>query len=140
MEDKRIVQEILNGGSTRLFAPVVQRYSGMMLSKALTITHNRDRAAEAVQMAFAKAYASLDAWRGDSLGPWLVTITLHTALHLIILISLLMAPNWRMWLTRLTLKSGNGCCRTWNGPSPPYPPATDNSSHCIIIRKRKPTR
>lgn len=82
MEDKRIVQEILNGGSTRLFAPVVQHYSGMMLSKALTITHNRDRAAEAVQTAFAKAYASLDAWRGDSLGPWLVTITVHTALHL----------------------------------------------------------
>ncbi len=82
MEDKLIVQELLNGGNTRLFAPVVQRYSGMMLSKALTITRNRDRAAESVQMAFAKAYANLDSWRGDTLGPWLLTITMHVALNM----------------------------------------------------------
>ena len=82
MEDKQIVQKILNGGNTRLFTPVVQCYSGMMLSKALTITRNYDRAAEAVQMAFAKAYANLDSWRGDTLGPWLLTITMHTALNL----------------------------------------------------------
>ncbi|MBR4389372.1 MAG: sigma-70 family RNA polymerase sigma factor [Prevotella sp.] len=82
MEDKQIVQKIMNGGNTRLFTPVVQRYSGMMLSKALTITRNRDRAAEAVQMAFTKAYANLDAWRGDTLGPWLMTITMHTALNM----------------------------------------------------------
>jgi RNA polymerase sigma-70 factor (ECF subfamily) len=82
MEDKLIVQELLNGGNTRLFAPVVQRYSGMMLSKALTITRNRERAAESVQMAFAKAYANLDSWRGDTLGPWLLTITMHVALNM----------------------------------------------------------
>lgn len=82
MEDKLIVQELLNGGNTRLFAPVVQRYSGMMLSKALTITRNRERAAESVQMAFAKAYANLDSWRGDTLGPWLITITMHVALNM----------------------------------------------------------
>jgi RNA polymerase sigma-70 factor (ECF subfamily) len=82
MEDKLIVQELLNGGNTRLFASVVQRYSGMMLSKALTITRNRERAAESVQMAFAKAYANLDSWRGDTLGPWLLTITMHVALNM----------------------------------------------------------
>ena len=82
MEDKLIVQELLNGGNTRLFAPVVQRYSGMMLSKALTIARNRERAAESVQMAFAKAYANLDSWRGDTLGPWLLTITMHVALNM----------------------------------------------------------
>ncbi len=33
-------------------------------------------------MAFAKAYANLDSWRGDTLGPWLITITMHVALNM----------------------------------------------------------
>lgn len=83
MDDKSLVNNILRSGDTRSFAELVQRYSGMVFSKALGVVHDEELAAEVLQQTFVKAYDRLDTWRGERLGPWLVTIALHTSLDLL---------------------------------------------------------
>ena len=74
MNDKELVREVLDSGRTKSFAIVVKRYSGMLYSKSLGVVHSKELAAEVVQQTFIKAYANLDSWRGEQLGPWLTMI------------------------------------------------------------------
>ena len=61
----------------------MQRYGGMIFSKAIGIVRSDELAAEVVQQTFIRAYDRLDTWSGRQLGPWLVTIAMHTALNLL---------------------------------------------------------
>ncbi|MBP5380259.1 MAG: sigma-70 family RNA polymerase sigma factor [Bacteroidaceae bacterium] len=81
MEDREIVREIVEQGRTGLFTEIVKRYSGLVYSKALGVVRREDLAADVTQTTFVKAYEQLAFWRGERLGPWLVTISMHTALH-----------------------------------------------------------
>ena len=83
MEDRELIEDILRRGQTQRFAIVVQRYSGMVYSKAISLVKREEMAAEVTQQTFVKAYEQLDVWRGQALGPWLATIAMHTALHLL---------------------------------------------------------
>jgi len=83
MTDRELVEDILKRGRTQCFADIVRRYSGMVYSKALSVVHRDELAAEVVQQTFVKAYERLDVWRGQELGPWLVVIAMHTALHVL---------------------------------------------------------
>lgn len=83
MNDSKIVEQIVRHRQTRLYAAVVAKYSGMVLSKALCITHDKELAAEVAQQTFIKAYTSLDSWAGgESLGPWLSVISQHLAINM----------------------------------------------------------
>lgn len=81
MEDRELVEQILEQGRTSCFAELVQRYSGKVYSKALGVVHREELAAEVTQETFVKAYERLALWRGQQMGPWLTTIAMHTALH-----------------------------------------------------------
>ncbi len=81
MTDREAVEEITRKGHTQCFAELVQRYSGMVYSKALSVVHREEVAGEVTQQTFVKAYEQLDVWRGQQMGPWLVTIALHVALR-----------------------------------------------------------
>ena len=83
MSDKELVREVLDSGRTKSFATIVKKYSGMLYSKSLGVVHSKELAAEVVQQTFIKAYANLDSWRGEQLGPWLTMIAMHTALNLL---------------------------------------------------------
>ena len=83
MEDRELVREIVEQGRTGLFAEIVKHYSGMVYSKALGIVHREDLAADVTQTTFIKAYEQLDCWRGQQLAPWLVTIAMHSTLHIL---------------------------------------------------------
>lgn len=80
MEDRELVAQVLKNGDTKCFAQVVSRYSGMIFSKAIGIVKREKLAKDVTQQTFIKAYDRLDCWLGDSLGPWLTTIAMHTAL------------------------------------------------------------
>ena len=82
MEDKELVEHIREG-RTGLFADIVKRYSGMVYSKALGVVHREELAAEVTQQTFVRAYEQLAVWRGQKMGPWLLTIAMHTALHIL---------------------------------------------------------
>lgn len=79
MTDRELAQQVIQG-SHKAFAEIVHRYSGMVFSKALGVTHSEEGAAEVTQQAFVRAYESIDAWRGTELAPWLSAIAVHTAL------------------------------------------------------------
>jgi len=83
MSDRELVEQITRHGQTQCFAEVVKRYSGVVYSKALRVVHREELAAEVTQQTFVKAYEQMDFWRGQQLGPWLVAIALHTALHIL---------------------------------------------------------
>ena len=83
MTDKELVNEVLQGNSQRSFSEIVSRYSGMVFSKALGIVKREDLAKDVAQQTFIKAYERLAYWRSDKLGPWLVSIAMHTALKAI---------------------------------------------------------
>lgn len=83
MEDRELVNSVISNGDTRCFARIVGRYSAMVYSKALGLTHREELAAEVTQQTFVKAYDRLACWRGQSLGPWLVMIASHTALNIL---------------------------------------------------------
>lgn len=83
MEDRELVNSVIAHGDTKCFARIVSRYSAMIYSKALGLTHREELAAEVTQQTFVKAYDRLAYWRGQSLGPWLVTIASHTALNIL---------------------------------------------------------
>lgn len=81
MEDRELVHEVLQHGNKQCFAEIVKRYSGMVFSKAIGIVRREELAKEVTQQTFIKAYTRLEYWRSDKLGPWLVTIAMHTALN-----------------------------------------------------------
>ena len=81
MTDRELVNEVLHEHRTQAFAQIVSRYSGMVFSKALGMVKREELAKEVAQQTFVKAYERLAYWRSDKLGPWLVTIAMHTALN-----------------------------------------------------------
>lgn len=83
MTDKELAQQVVLHGSQKAFAEIVHRHSGMVFSKALSMMHTEEGAAEVTQQTFVRAYESLDAWRGTELAPWLAAIAAHTALKLL---------------------------------------------------------
>jgi RNA polymerase sigma-70 factor (ECF subfamily) len=80
MTDRELTYQVTQRGSHKAFAEIVHRYSAMVFSKALGVTHSEGGAAEVTQQTFVRAYENLDTWRGTELGPWLVAIAAHTAL------------------------------------------------------------
>lgn len=80
MTDRELTYQVTQRGSHKAFAEIVHRYSTMVFSKALGVTHSEEGAAEVTQQTFVRAYENLDTWRGTELGPWLVAIAAHTAL------------------------------------------------------------
>jgi len=83
IEDKELVKRVIGSGDTKCFATIVSRYSGMVFSKALRLTHREELAAEITQQTFVKAYEGLECWHGQSLAPWLAAIASHTALNIL---------------------------------------------------------
>lgn len=83
MTDREIVEEILTKGRTQCYAEIVRQYSGLVYSKALSVTKREELASEVAQQTFVKAYEQLALWCGQQMGPWLVTIAIHTALHIL---------------------------------------------------------
>ena len=81
MTDKELVRDVLQANNQRSFAEIVRRYSGMVFSKALGIVKREDLAKDVAQQTFIKAYERLAYWRSENLGPWLVSIAMHTALN-----------------------------------------------------------
>ena len=81
MTDRELVHQVLHDNRQQAFAAIVSRYSGMVFSKALGIVKREDAAKDVAQQTFLKAYERLAYWRSDELGPWLVTIAMHTALN-----------------------------------------------------------
>ena len=82
MTDRELTQLFIKGDHNA-FAEIVHRYSGMVFSKALSVMHTEEGAAEVTQQTFIRAYENIDVWRGSQLGPWLATIAVHTALKLL---------------------------------------------------------
>lgn len=84
MTDQQIVERILTRHDNKLFGVIVGKYSGVVLSKALGITRDKELAAEVSQQTFIKAYTNLDSWSGGaSLAPWLTVIAAHIAINLL---------------------------------------------------------
>lgn len=83
MNDRQLVEQVIHHGDKRCFAEIVKRYSGMVFSKTLGIVRREELAREVCQQAFIKAYTRLAYWRTDSLGPWLASIAMHTALDIL---------------------------------------------------------
>ena len=81
MTDKELITRIVVHNDTEAFAVVMQRYSGLIFSTALSITKDYDLAKEVMQLALIKAYQNLHHWRsGTSLAPYLQMITHNQAL------------------------------------------------------------
>ncbi len=80
MTDRELANKVLRDNDQRCFAEIVRRYSGMVFSKTLSVVRREELAKEVTQQTFIRAYERLAYWRNDSLGPWLVTIAIHTAL------------------------------------------------------------
>ena len=81
MTDKELITRIVVHHDTEAFSVVMQRYSGLVFSTALSITKNYNIAQEVTQLSFIKAYKNLHHWRsGTSLAPYLRMITHNQAL------------------------------------------------------------
>ena len=81
MEDRILIDSIRNG-DTRLYREVVSRYTPVVFSKVMGITHDTETAKEVTQQCFIKAYDRLECWNGKMLGPWLVSIAMHPAIDI----------------------------------------------------------
>ena len=81
MTDRELANKVIHDNDQRCFAEIVRRYSGMIFSKTLSIVRREELAKEVTQQTFIRAYERLAYWRNDSLGPWLTTIAMHTALN-----------------------------------------------------------
>ena len=77
MDDRAIVAQIMEHGEQRLFGQLVEKYMPMVLSKVLGMVKDRELAGEIAQQTFVKAYTNLNSWRGQQMGPWLITIAGH---------------------------------------------------------------
>lgn len=82
MNDSQLVEKILHDGQTQLFGQLVKRYSSLVYSKALSILHNTDAAADVTQLTFIKVFTQLDTWNGaESMAPWLSVVAVHLAIN-----------------------------------------------------------
>ena len=81
MTDRELANKVLHDNDQRCFAEIVRRYSGIVFSKTLSVVRREELAKEVTQQTFIRAYERLAYWRNDSLGPWLTTIAIHTALN-----------------------------------------------------------
>ena len=81
MTDRELANKVISDNDQRCFAEIVRRYSGMVFSKTLSVVRREELAKEVTQQTFVRAYERLACWRNDSLGPWLTTIAMHTALN-----------------------------------------------------------
>jgi RNA polymerase sigma-70 factor (ECF subfamily) len=81
MEEKELVERILQRGDTKYFDEIVKRYSGPVFSKALRVLKREDLAKDITQQAFIRAYTNLDSWRGGSLGAWITAIAMYLSLN-----------------------------------------------------------
>lgn len=81
MTDKELITRIVLHNDTEAFSIVMQRYSGLVFSTALSITRDYALAEEVTQLSLIKAYKNLHHWRGGSdLAPYLRVITHNQAL------------------------------------------------------------
>ncbi len=81
MTDKELITRIVLHNDTEAFSVVMQRYSGLVFSTALSITKDYDLAQEVMQLSLIKAYQNLHHWRsGTALAPYLRMITHNQAL------------------------------------------------------------
>ena len=81
MTDKELITRIVLHNDTEAFSIVMQRYSGLVFSTALSITKDYGLAQEVTQLSFIKAYKNLHHWRGGTaLAPYLRMITHNQAI------------------------------------------------------------
>ena len=80
MTDRELANKVLHDNDQQCFAEIVKRYSGIVFSKTIAIVRREELAKEVTQQTFIRAYERLAYWRNDSLGPWLISIAMHTAL------------------------------------------------------------
>lgn len=80
--DDRILIDSIRNGDTRLYKEVVSRYTPIVFSKVMGITHDTETARDVTQQCFIKAYDRLGCWNGKMLAPWLVSIAMHTAIDI----------------------------------------------------------
>lgn len=81
MDDRKLINRIREG-DTRLYREVVSRYTPIVFNKVVGITHDTETAKDVTQQCFIKAYDRLECWNGKMLGPWLVSIAMHTAIDI----------------------------------------------------------
>ena len=68
-------------GEQKHFAVLVERYQSLVFTIAFRYTNNREDAEDLAQMAFVKAYRSLNDYRGDAkFSTWLYTIAHNTSI------------------------------------------------------------
>ncbi|MCH4148598.1 MAG: sigma-70 family RNA polymerase sigma factor [Prevotella sp.] len=80
MDDQEIVKKILQQGDTQSYGEIMNRYSGLVFSKTMTLVHREEMAKDITQQAFIRAFSSLENWQGASLGSWITTIAIHLSL------------------------------------------------------------
>lgn len=81
MDDRELVDSILNDGNVNLYKIVVEKYSGRIFSKVLSIVKRKDLASELTHQSFVQAYLRLDTFRGENLAAWLASIAVHLSLN-----------------------------------------------------------
>lgn len=81
MDDRELVDSILNDGDVNLYKIVVEKYSSRIFSKVLSLVKRNDLAAELTHQSFVKAYLRLDTFRGENLAAWITSIAMHLALN-----------------------------------------------------------
>ena len=82
MTDREPAQKVIRDNHSD-FAAIVQRYSGMVFSKALDLMHTEEWAAEVTQQTFVLAYENINAWHGTELEAWLSAIVEQTAFKIL---------------------------------------------------------
>jgi len=82
IDDRRLIQECLNGRSTA-YGELVRRYQDRLFNTVYRLVDNADDAADVVQEAFISAYQSLESFKGDSqFFTWLYRIAMNAAISL----------------------------------------------------------
>ena len=84
MTDRELITRLVVHNDADAFAVVMQKYSGLIFSTALSITKEQSLAEEVTQLALIKAYKNLHHWRGGtSLAPYLQMIAHNEAIDAI---------------------------------------------------------
>lgn len=83
MDDQEIVIKILQKGDTKSYGEIMNRYSGMVFSRVMTMIHREEMAKDITQQAFIRAFNKLDSWQGENLGSWLTAIAMHLSLDVL---------------------------------------------------------
>jgi len=83
MDDQEIVIRILQKGDTKSYGEIMNRYSGMVFSRIMTMVHREEMAKDITQQTFIRAFSKLDSWQGAKLGSWLTAIAMHLSLDVL---------------------------------------------------------